>query len=272
VAVSSVDPLRAYIYDKNNLFRFCNLPYDPNNFTDTQTYVIDSSHTTGNKFPEMQKYFNQSYTYKEAFNAIMRKMGHNPQVLYDQVDECVRTVLMAKEPGMIKEINRLNPAFGKYHFVEMYRFDFMIDAKLKVHLMEINMSPNMEAIPRYAYYRPMYENIVYNFLNLVGAGTYLEKTKIHSFPDNQRDFLCDADTTSVKADVCVEGPCKDTCDLPECELCWKCISKRNQWDFMISYMEHVNMGEMRRVVPPSNASFLKYLKNTLNQLFLRKYF
>lgn len=203
----------------------------------------------------MQKYLNQTYSYKEAFHAIMKKMGHDPQVLYDQVEDCIQSVLISKEHLLVNKINRLMPKYGKNHFFALYRFDFMIDAKLKVHLMEINLSPNMFAAPKFTHNRPLYESVAYNFLNLVGVGSYLDNSKIQSFDDDERDFLNDDASLSVNPDICVDGPCKDTCDLPECELCWKCIPKERHWDLIIAYLEHLNIGEMKRVVPPSNVIF-----------------
>jgi len=37
---------------------------------------------------------------------------------------------------------------GQHQFFELYRFDFIFDARLKAHLMEVNMSPNLSAIAR----------------------------------------------------------------------------------------------------------------------------
>jgi tubulin monoglycylase TTLL15 len=178
VVITSVDPLRVYYYEKDILLRFCKLPYDPNNYNDTRTYVIDDSHIAEINFPEMKKYLRRSYSSKQAFNAIMREMGHNPQILYDQVEDCINTVLLSKEHLMINKIDKLNPSYGKHHFFELYRFDFVIDASLNVHLMEINMSPNLQAEPKHITNRPLHESVIYNFMNLVGVGSYLQKSKI----------------------------------------------------------------------------------------------
>lgn len=250
VGIASVNPLRVYYYEKNTHFRFCKLPYDHNNFSDTDTYVIADDHIMGNDFKAFEKYMKMNYSYKEAFNTIMREKGIDSQIIYDQVEDCIRTILLQKEQQIINEIQRLKPSYGKYHFFELVRFDFLVDDKLKLHLMEVNMSPNLQATARLTANKKLFERVIYNFLNLVGVGTYFKNTKIHSFAELERSILGDVDQISVKPEVCTAKLCQDSCDAPECQLCQKCLSETMKWDLMVAYMEHMNIGEMKRVVPP----------------------
>lgn len=59
----------------------------------------------------------------------------------------------------------------------MMRFDLVIDNDLKVYLMEANMSPNLSS----AHFLPntlLYEQVIYNLLNLVGVGSYLNRESL----------------------------------------------------------------------------------------------
>ena len=54
----------------------------------------------------------------------------------------------------------------KRAFFEMVRFDFVLDSKLNVYLMEVNMSPNLST-KHFSGNRLLYEQVIYNFLRLV---------------------------------------------------------------------------------------------------------
>lgn len=254
VLITSVDPLRVYCYDKNVLFRFCKLPYDPNNFTDPRSYVIDDEHYPGGEFKGFQKYVLENYSFKAAFEAIMAEMGHDTKKLYDQVEDCIRKVFMQKEHFMIKEIDRLKATNGKNHFFELFRFDFLVDAKLKVHLMEVNLSPNLYAVPKFRKNKKLYEAVVYNAMNLLGVGSYNKESNFRDLSDGEKAFICDTERLSVLPEVCIKKNCSESCVLPECELCWKCIPISLRHDMLVAYMEHMNIGEFKRVVPASIVS------------------
>jgi tubulin monoglycylase TTLL15 len=97
VLISSVDPLRIYIYEKNILIRLCEDRYVPNNYTNVNTYVISDAC----KFPwdidALTVYYNESYTYKESMNAYLTKNGYNVNRIWTQVDDCIREIVLSKE-------------------------------------------------------------------------------------------------------------------------------------------------------------------------------
>jgi tubulin monoglycylase TTLL15 len=51
-------------------------------------------------------------------------------------------VFVKKEPKLIDAAAKWG---GTEHFFEMMRFDFVLDDKLNVYLMEANMSPNLSS-------------------------------------------------------------------------------------------------------------------------------
>lgn len=250
VVITSVNPLRVYYYNKNIHFRFCKQPYDPENFTNVDTYVISDSHISGPDFPAIKKYFSHSYTYKQAFEAIMRGEGHDPNVIYQQIEDCIRTVVMKVEPMINEHIFTLQAK--PWNFFELVRFDFVVDAKLNLHLMEVNMSPNLLAWQKHQHNRHMMEGVIYNTLNLVGVGSYLRKKHIREFEKDENDFVWHDNSLTVSPEVCLEKPCSESCGEKICELCWKCLSWDMKETLRDAYMEHVNIGDMKRVVPPSN--------------------
>ncbi len=53
------------------------------------------------------------------------------------------------------------------------RFDFIVDEDLDVHLMEVNMSPNLNPTPHVRKNRLMFQQVIHDTLKLVGVGSYL---------------------------------------------------------------------------------------------------
>ena len=61
------------------------------------------------------------------------------------------------------------------HMFELLRFDFVVDKELNVHLMEVNMSPDMNfENDKDERLKSMSLQVVKDTLNLVGAGSYHE--------------------------------------------------------------------------------------------------
>ena len=124
-------------------------------------------------FKPFDKYLEMGFSYKETFLAIMRKNKKDMTKVFEQVEDCILKVLMQKEHLLMQEIQKFKPTQGKQHFFELVRFDFMIDDRLNVHLMEINQNPNLCAFGKSAKHKKIYENILYNFLSMIGVGTYI---------------------------------------------------------------------------------------------------
>lgn len=56
----------------------------------------------------------------------------------------------------------------------MMRFDLVIDNNENVHLLEANMSPNLSSA-HFLQNTLLYEQVIYNLLNLVGIGVTIER-------------------------------------------------------------------------------------------------
>lgn len=97
VLISSFDPLRIYIYDKNVLIRLCAEKYDKNNYTNVDTYVISDACAFPWEIDELSVYYNASYTYKESLNAYLTKNGYDVSRIWTQVEDCIREVVVSKE-------------------------------------------------------------------------------------------------------------------------------------------------------------------------------
>lgn len=56
----------------------------------------------------------------------------------------------------------------------MMRFDLVIDDNENVYLLEANMSPNLSSA-HFLQNTLLYEQVIYNLLNLVGVGVTIER-------------------------------------------------------------------------------------------------
>lgn len=65
----------------------------------------------------------------------------------------------------------------------MMRFDLIIDDDLKVYLMEANMSPNLSSA-HFLQNSLLYEQVIFNLLNLVGVGTSLHRESLRKRYDD----------------------------------------------------------------------------------------
>ena len=159
----------------------------------------------------------------------------------------------------------------------MARFDLIVDDKLKVYLMEANMSPNLSS----AHFKPnfiLYEQVIYNVLNLVGIGSYLNRESMRKQDLETETMLSTNKNIAVNAEVCGQAPCTESCAPIECLLCKPCLSHQDSMELHRAYREHVNRGDTKRIFPvPINKQLKKIDDETFNELspknqFMTKWF
>lgn len=111
---------------------------------------------------------------KESLNAYLRSKRKDPSKIWGQIEDSIRTVILAKEPEIVEIVNRYP---SKHNFFEMMRFDFVVDDDMNVFLMEANMSPNLSS----AHFPPnklLFEQVIFNLLGLVGVAERVQKNSL----------------------------------------------------------------------------------------------
>lgn len=244
--ITSIDPLRVYIYYGDILFRYCSQKYHPFDPDNVDKYIVGDDYLPTWEIPSLSRYYNGlGYGMKSSFDAYIRDKGSDPKKIWDQVEDAIRLALLNKEP-LIKEI--LQRFRNKQNFFEMARFDLIVDAKLKVYLMEANMSPNLSS----AHFKQnflLYEQVIYNVLNLVGVGHYLNRESFKK-RDHETEIMLSTDKNiMVNSENCGKIPCTESCAPVECQLCKPCLSNSDIANLHQSYREHVNRGDTRRIFP-----------------------
>lgn len=173
--ITSIDPIRAYVYKGDILFRFCPVEYYPFDPLNLDKYVVGDDYLPIWEVPSLKNYYvNLGFSMKDSFDSYVRSEGKEPQVIWDNVNEAIREVILSKE-SLIKDV--LKRFKNRNNFFEMVRFDFALDEDLNVFVMEANMSPNLSS----AHYPPnqlLYEQVLFNMFGLVGIGQRVKKESL----------------------------------------------------------------------------------------------
>ncbi|XP_078000653.1 putative tubulin polyglutamylase ttll-15 [Glandiceps talaboti] len=242
--IASIDPLRLYVYEEEVLIRYCSKDYYPVDFTDVNKYVVGDDYTPTWKIPSLQKiYEDQSHTHKRTLNIHLELEGSNPQHIWDQMYDSIHQTVTYFEPKLVSAAHKFKSI---RHFVELVRFDFVLDENLNVYLMEVNMSPNLSS-KHFGPNKLMYEQVIYNYLNLVGVARPIPTSSQHSSTDEKNMLVSDKDI-SVFGAKCASDACR-TCFPQECKLCNKCLSPDEKDFLKQGFLEHDNRRNMKRLYP-----------------------
>lgn len=172
VLISSINPLRIYRYKGDVLLRFCPEPYHPFDAENVDKYVVYETLKTIFDMPSLKEMCTKmGFSSKASFEAHLTSRGFDMEELWAQVDDAIVSLVLSNENNFIAKTKE----FGSTdHFFELVRFDFIIDDDFTIHLMEVNMSPNLT--PRGERFEGLalsFEQVVLNTLQCVmGISSY----------------------------------------------------------------------------------------------------
>lgn len=168
----------------------------------------------------------------------------------------------------------------------MMRFDLAVDDELRVYLMEANMSPNLSSA-HFAQNQLLYEQVIYNLLNLVGVGSSLRRQSFRKryeyfkgvFLHFIGTFLFVFSTAAAESmltaskNIAVNAvACGQRCDcsLAACKLCLPCLSADQRAVLVAAYREHLQKGDAKRLFPQTQLSAERLAQlSSENQLHTR---
>lgn len=245
--VTSVEPLRVYIYTGEYGFRFCPKKYHPLDKLNSEQYVVADNYLPAWEIPVLRKHFDTyKFGMKDTFDAYVRSNGTDPKTIWDQVEEIIRfNFKQAEEKLFLSQLKYNFESVSNY--AEMFRFDFIIDDNFKVFFIEANMSPNLSSNlhPENQY---LFKQLIYMYLKLIGMGSALD---VHSLRKTGmiEDIASSNKNLVVDADSCLKYECENNCTLEQCKLCFTCMSVREYGVLRRTYIEHMNKMDMKRIVP-----------------------
>ncbi|CAH0383117.1 unnamed protein product [Bemisia tabaci] len=238
--ITSIDPLRLYIYNGDFLLRFCPEKYHPFDPQNLNKYVIGDDYLPTWKVPSLMKYYNElGFGMRESLNAHLRSQGKNPQKIWDQMEEAIRLVVLKKEPQILKAVSKYP---SKNNFFEMFRFDFVVDDELNVFLLEANMSPNLSS-DHYPPNQLLYRQVLFGLFSIVGLAHFKRRSLTPDAEVALKNIM--VDSKSCSSHMC------ETCMSPECQLCMNCLTASNIRTLKQTYREFNNKQDNKRIFPPT---------------------
>ncbi|EAT45971.1 AAEL002775-PA [Aedes aegypti] len=248
--ITSIDPLRVYIYKGDILFRYCPVEYYPFDPQNLDKYIVGDDYLPTWEVPVLKPFYTkQGFGMKESFDAYIRSTGRDPSTIWEQVEDAIRLAILKKESLIAGVLPRYA---SKRNFFEMMRFDLVVDNNLRVFLMEANMSPNLSS----AHFKPnrlLYEQVIYNFLRMVGVGSDLRRESFRKRSTDTEAMVSSLKNIVVDANRCAEAPCLESCAPEECALCVSCLNGGDLRELHAAYREHLNRGDMKRIFPVPKA-------------------
>lgn len=105
VTVTSVDPLRLYIYKGDVLFRYCPLQYYPFDAQLLDKYVVGDDYKPTWEIPSLVHPYNQlGFGMKGVFDAYLRSKDRDPEVVWRQVEDAIRLAVLSKERYIVDAV------------------------------------------------------------------------------------------------------------------------------------------------------------------------
>lgn len=278
--LTSVEPLRVYIYDSESLIRFCAKPYfdlrtNLFNASDIDSYVVGDDYTPIWLMPALIKYYiGTNLSMKETINSYLKRFDKDASIIWEQIEETIKNVFKVKEDHIAK-LAKLYQASNNYNatsvegslnqFFEMVRFDFIIDQNLKVYLMEANMSPNLSS-RHFPPNRLLYEQVLDSYFSLVGL-TEFSIRHLSELPVNHLDGKLTLPKNSIKVndygldgiigekelsvyeELCSSDECHMNCFKTDCQVCYFCLDYSDKLHLRRAIFEHLSKWNFKRLLP-----------------------
>lgn len=106
VIITSVDPLRVYIYKGDILFRYCPQKYYPFDPKNVDKYIVGDDYLPVWDVPSLAPFYNGlGFGMKDSFDAYIRSKNRDPSEIWRQVEAAIRGVLLNKEKHIINAVS-----------------------------------------------------------------------------------------------------------------------------------------------------------------------
>jgi len=289
--LTSVEPIRAYIYEAESLLRFCAHPYlDANNkfnASDMDSYVVGDDYTPIWLMPSLLRYYiGTNLSMKQTLNTYLLRFNLDGNKIWKQIEETIKAVYKSKEHHLAR-MSRMYQMANNYNatsvegslnqFFEMVRFDFIVDENLDVYLMEANMSPNLSS-RHFPPNRLLYEQVLNSLFSLVGIG-HFSRQHLTDLPIRYLDGKYQMPTESVKSttsrgasvnarygldelvgekelsvfeELCVSDECHMNCQKPDCKICYFCLSEPDKLHLRRAIFEEYSRWNFKRLLPSTH--------------------
>lgn len=106
VIIASVDPLRVYIYKGDVLFRYCPQKYHPFDPQNVDKYIVGDDYLPTWEVPSLATFYNGlRFGMKDSFDAYLKVNGRDPNVVWQQVEDAIRSAIVSKEHHLANAVS-----------------------------------------------------------------------------------------------------------------------------------------------------------------------
>ncbi|CAI4223020.1 unnamed protein product [Auanema sp. JU1783] len=132
--VTSLKPLKVYLYTGDVIIRFCPHAYEPFDASDVDKYVVGDDYTPIWEIESLKEFFTiHKMGWRQTLDTYLIQKNMNPMIIWEQIGTIIAEVFQSKQLDMLSQSEFLNIP-TKYF--ELSRFDFIVDDSLNVFLME----------------------------------------------------------------------------------------------------------------------------------------
>jgi tubulin monoglycylase TTLL15 len=269
VLISSIEPLRIYRWKGDIMLRFFSELYHPFDAKNISKFVAMEDFYHYWEIPSLEGTEKLEFSCQDALDHILLKQGADLSKIWKEIDDAIVSLTLTK----VAQISRYVKLFQRVRstrrggLFELLRFDFILDDQMKLFLMEINMSPDMEAVK--ARENVTFEQLVHDTITLMGGARRLNLEPVCvgntvQCPGSSEDNRAESEMLSAAKDVAVNLNdcinCNESCDHEACALCLSCLPRSTLLDFLQSHREHHRRGRMKRLFPTKMYSQEKIMK------------
>ncbi|MCL7942615.1 amylase [Marinobacter sp. ATCH36] len=137
VAVTSVEPLRVYLY-RQGFAKLASAPYDEENADNPYSYLTNPDVNALNLDADVPVEFVDL----DRYRAWLREQGHDDGALFDRVEDIVALTCLSAVESMRERARAIGAdTRGCY---ELLGIDCLVDDKLKPWVLECNLSPSLD--------------------------------------------------------------------------------------------------------------------------------
>ena len=172
VLMTSVDPLRIYIYNEG-LVRFASEPYTngkgqlKNMYSHLTNYSINKK---SNNFSQNHSVLERDHGNKWSLSALVthfENLGINMQPIWERIyDLIIKSILSVENHLQQGSKKGATSANQKHNCFELFGYDILLDTNFKPHLLEVNFSPSLSGDSPLDFH--IKSNLLVDTLNLAG--------------------------------------------------------------------------------------------------------
>lgn len=106
VIITSIDPLRVYIYKGDILFRYCPVKYYPFDSKNVDKYIVGDDYLPTWDIPSLSPFYNGlGFGMKDSFDAYLRSKARDPSGIWPQVEDAIRLAILSKEKYLTNTVS-----------------------------------------------------------------------------------------------------------------------------------------------------------------------